>query len=71
MPAEITPEPTGTSVTLTDEATAAFTAEAAEGETAADVLQAKVDEQAIILRTDQINAKWNALTLEEKEALIP
>ena len=63
MPAELTPAP---SVTLTDDQRATF---AAAGDVDA-VLQAKIDEQARILRTDQLNARWNALTDNQKDAAI-
>jgi hypothetical protein len=59
-----------TTVTLTDVQRTAFTAAAAEGESVDDVVQARIDQQALIERTDQANAWWNRNTLDEKEALV-
>ena len=59
-----------TTVTLTDVQRTAFTAAAAEGESVNDVVQARIDLQAMIERTDQALVWWNSNTLDEKEALV-
>jgi len=57
-------------ITLEGARAAAVDSEAEkEGLTVAQVAQAAADQQADILRNDQVNAWWNSKTLEQKEAI--
>ena len=58
------------SITYSRERQAALDARAAEaGKTRAELIQEEADQQADILRTDQVNAWWYSKTLAEQEAL--
>ena len=62
--------PTTSEVSLTEDQEIALTAAAVGEEDIHSVTQRLIDEQADILRTDQRNAHWHALTAEQQEAAL-